>query len=109
MLLQSAHRLPNPLKSFDTIIASLVKATTPAESPEGKKPQSPYRFCVNCTIIQQDVDEEDKPGSAGKRGMHSAAGAYWDVSRDGMWTYKYQNAEDRGIEVVLNIAWFGTH
>lgn len=40
--------------------------------------------------------------------MYSASGAYWDVQRDGMWTFKYPRAEDKGMDVVLNVVWFGS-
>jgi hypothetical protein len=26
----------------------------------------------------------------GRRGMHSACGAYWNNERDGMWSFKYE-------------------
>jgi hypothetical protein len=38
--------------------------------------------------------------------MHSASGAYWDVKRDGMWTFKYSGAEQKGMDVVLSVIWF---
>lgn len=52
----------------------------------------------------------DKPegstNDTGKRGMHSASGAFWDVNRDGMWTFKYPSAEERGLDVVISVTWF---
>ncbi|KAG5287861.1 dynein light chain [Histoplasma capsulatum G186AR] len=101
---------------INTVLQSLIEATTPDQpddDAETDNPQPPpYRFNVNCTIIQQGVTAPDTPESrekVGKRGMHSASGAYWDVSRDGMWTFKYPNAEDKGLDLVLNIVWFGAN
>ncbi|EER45300.1 dynein light chain [Histoplasma capsulatum H143] len=102
--------------TIHSLLQSLIEATTPDhpdDDAETDNPQPPpYRFNVNCTIIQQGVTAPDTPESrekVGKRGMHSASGAYWDVSRDGMWTFKYPNAEDKGLDLVLNIVWFGAN
>ncbi|OJD26283.1 hypothetical protein ACJ73_02339 [Blastomyces percursus] len=100
---------------INTVLQALIEATTPNQPDEGEsdiRQTPPYRFNVNCTIIQQGVTAPETPESrekAGKRGMHSASGAYWDVNRDGMWTFKYPNAEDKGLDLVLNIVWFGTN
>ena len=66
---------------------------------------------MNSTIVQQGVIDksaasEGAQSNAGKRGMHSASGAYWDVNRDGMWTFKYPGAEERGLDVVVSVTWF---
>ncbi|KAJ5145526.1 uncharacterized protein N7515_000090 [Penicillium bovifimosum] len=92
---------------INTILKALITATAPTEA---SKPP-PYRFTVNSTIVQQGViDESVAAGgalsNAGKRGMHSASGAFWDVNRDGMWTYKYTGAEERGLDVVVCVTWF---
>ncbi|KAJ5562173.1 hypothetical protein N7461_000934 [Penicillium sp. DV-2018c] len=93
--------------SQNTILKALIAATAPTEA---SKPP-PYRFTVNSTIVQQGViDESVAQGgalsNAGKRGMHSASGAFWDVNRDGMWTFKYAGAEERGMDVVVCVTWF---
>lgn len=91
----------------NTILKALIAATTPSTPST----QPPYRFTVNSTIVQQGL--VDKPAGAdaptndtGKRGMHSASGAFWDVNRDGMWTFKYPSAEERGLDVVISVTWF---
>lgn len=66
---------------------------------------------MNSTIVQQGlVDKsaaaDSNSGNAGKRGLHSAAGAFWDVNRDGMWTFKYPGAEEKGLDVVVTVTWF---
>lgn len=43
--------------------------------------------------------------SLGRRGMHSATGAYWNNEKDGMWSWKYVKAEEKGFDVVVSIMW----
>lgn len=43
--------------------------------------------------------------SAGRRGMHSASGAYWNNEKDGMWSFKYEAAEAKGLDVVVGVIW----
>ncbi|KAI2790244.1 hypothetical protein POX_d05751 [Penicillium oxalicum] len=80
---------------------------------ESTKP-APYRFTVNSTIVQQGIIDktaaaDGTQSNAGKRGMHSASGAFWDVNRDGMWTFKYPGAEERGLDVVVSVTWFAVN
>lgn len=93
-------------KKQNTVLKALISAT----APEASKPP-PYRFTVNSTIVQQGVIDESAAAegslsNAGKRGMHSASGAFWDVNKDGMWTFKYEGAEDKGLDVVVCVTWF---
>jgi len=37
--------------------------------------------------------------------MHSATGAYWNNEKDGMWSYKYEYAEKKGLDIVISIMW----
>ncbi|KAJ6190272.1 hypothetical protein N7519_000293 [Penicillium mononematosum] len=92
---------------INSILKALITATAPTDA---SKPPS-YRFTVNSTIVQQGVIDpsvaaDGALSNAGKRGMHSASGAFWDVSRDGMWTYKYTGAEERGMDIVVCVTWF---
>lgn len=41
----------------------------------------------------------------GRRGMHSATGAYWDEKKDGMWSFKYDGGESKGMDVVIMLIW----
>lgn len=41
----------------------------------------------------------------GRRGMHSATGAYWNEETDGMWSYKYEGGEAKGMDVVIMLIW----
>lgn len=56
--------------------------------------------------MQQGVVDRKDGVDVGKRGMHSASGAFWDVNRDGMWTFKYPGGEERGLDVVVSVTWF---
>jgi len=41
----------------------------------------------------------------GRRGMHSATGAYWNNATDGMWSWKYEGGEAKGMDVVVSVIW----
>jgi hypothetical protein len=92
----------------DTIISSLLQTLISETAlPTGEAPA--FKFMVNSTIIQHTA-----PGSggeegtgAGRRGMHSAAGAYWNNEKDGMWSFKYEGGEKRGMDVVVMVMWVG--
>ncbi|KAL4740795.1 Tctex-1 [Aspergillus similis] len=93
------------------IINSILKALITATTPSTPSTPPPYRFTVNSTIVQQGLIDKSAAadGSAantGKRGMHSASGAFWDVNRDGMWTFKYPGADAKGLDVVVSVTWF---
>lgn len=113
------------------IINDILKALI-SESTSSEQPQSKYKFAVNSTIIQhlsdpsqtteeddeaetKDVEEKEAgvttaPGASkkvGRRGMHSASGAYWNNERDGMWSHKYEGGEDKGMDIVISIMWIG--
>lgn len=45
-----------------------------------------------------------EPGR-GRRGMHSATGAYWNEETDGMWSFKWEGGEGRGMDVVVSVIW----
>jgi hypothetical protein len=60
---------------------------------------------VNSTIIQHVAPGEEGVINQAKRGMHSAAGAYWNNEKDGMWSCKYEGAEKKGLDVVISVMW----
>lgn len=96
----------------NTILKSLI-----SETSTGPNNQPPFKYAVNSTIIQHaptfsrtaDSDSaEDQTVSlakVGRRGMHSAAGAYWNSEKDGMWSFKYDGGEKKGLDVVINVMW----
>ncbi|KAK8144034.1 hypothetical protein MY1884_003851 [Beauveria asiatica] len=116
------------------IINSMLKAVISESTPQGAGAPS-FKFACNSTIVQHLVptsslskaragaDSKDaqqphistssettatatdgKP-HVGRRGMHSATGAYWDEKKDGMWTFKYDGGEGKGMDVVIMLIW----
>lgn len=111
---------------INKILSQLVSETTPAasstseaESADTKSRQPRYKYIVNSTIIQHRSASESSAVTngadnkvvgtvserGGRRGMHSASGAFWDNSQDGMWSFKYDAAEAKGLDVVVGIIW----
>lgn len=108
-----------------TIINSVLKAVIAESATSGVPPA--YKFACNSTIVQHLVptsqlnkpkgtaaaeDEASTTGTDGKphvgrRGMHSATGAYWDEKRDGMWSHKFDGGEAKGLDVVVMLIWIG--
>ncbi|SPO06667.1 related to cytoplasmic dynein light chain [Cephalotrichum gorgonifer] len=109
-----------------TIINSILKAVI-AESTTASAPPT-HKFAVNSTIVQHlvptsqlnkskgssaaaaetgDAVSTDGKPHVGRRGMHSATGAYWDEKRDGMWSFKYDGGEGKGMDVVISLIWIG--
>jgi hypothetical protein len=88
-----------------------------------------YKFAVNSTIIQHLSEPSEVRGTevegegevaeggevagagearkVGRRGMHSASGAYWNNERDGMWSFKYEGGESKGMDIVVSVMWIG--
>jgi len=59
---------------------------------------------------QEDVEKSgatsvDGKPHVGRRGMHSATGAYWNEKTDGMWSFKYEGGESKGLDVVISVIW----
>ena len=105
------------LASQSRTLKSLLAATTPSGTTN-----PPYKYSITSTIIQHlpptaaastttngsgeaAAGEKASTGVTGRRGMHSAAGAYWDNANDGMWSYKYEAAAGKGLDVVVAIIW----
>jgi hypothetical protein len=57
------------------------------------------------TEAVKEEKTEDKKESVGRRGMHSATGAYWNEKTDGMWSFKYEGGEGKGLDVVISVIW----
>lgn len=114
-----------------TIISSVLKAVISESTPQGASAPG-FKFACNSTIVQHLVPtaslnkskgseagaEEphiststetatatDGKPHVGRRGMHSSTGAYWDEKKDGMWSYKYDGGEGKGLDVVVMLIW----
>jgi hypothetical protein len=85
---------------INTILQSLISKTSSDNTPPS------YKYVVNSTIIQHHASPTEA-GTGGRRGMHSAQGAYWNSEKDGMWSYKWDAAEKKGLDVVIMVVWIG--
>ncbi|ELR06318.1 hypothetical protein GMDG_07909 [Pseudogymnoascus destructans 20631-21] len=104
---------------INAILKSLISEST---TPPATQPA--FKFAVNSTIIQHLVpttalgksrsvkmgEGDTKEGEAtaeqaGRRGMNSATGAYWNEATDGMWSFKFEGG--RGLDVVISVIWVG--
>lgn len=86
------------------IINKILEALISETSAKDGTPPS-YKFAVNSTIIQHQSTKGVEPEKQGRRGMHSAAGAYWNNDKDGMWSFKYEGGEAKGMDVVISVLW----
>ncbi|KAK5133958.1 hypothetical protein LTR08_007078 [Meristemomyces frigidus] len=119
---------------INTVLKSLISESSSLSSSSGESASATkYKFCVNSTIIQHlsdpsqsaagtQTDEAAEGGKAedeesvsmgdtderrkvGRRGMHSASGAYWNNEKDGMWSHKYEGGEGKGMDIVISVMW----
>lgn len=70
--------------------------STGAAAEEAKDAEAPSESTATAT--------DGKP-HVGRRGMHSATGAYWNEETDGMWSYKFDGGEAKGMDVVIMLIW----
>jgi hypothetical protein len=110
---------------------SILKSLISESSPAGGSPA--FKYAVNSTIIQHlvptsalnksrtiqeptpprsegadaktDATSTDGKPHVGRRGMHSATGAFWNEKTDGMWSFKYEGGENKGLDVVVSVIW----
>jgi len=59
------------------------------------------------TELKTEATGTDGKPHVGRRGMHSATGAYWNEKTDGMWSFKYEGGESKGLDVVISVIWIG--
>ncbi|ODQ54220.1 hypothetical protein SAICODRAFT_6504 [Saitoella complicata NRRL Y-17804] len=57
---------------------------------------SSYKLVVNSIVLQTS---EAGP----QQGLNVAHGAFWDNTKDGLWTYDYN--EVKGVRVVVTVTW----
>ncbi|KAI9701565.1 MAG: hypothetical protein M1836_001621 [Candelina mexicana] len=96
--------------------STIIQHVAPTASSSSLKPAAPPSS-VSDFVTKKEEDALDEKGSvaeaaqtsaaqsSGRRGMHSATGAYWNNERDGMWNFKYEAIENRGLDVVVSIIW----
>ncbi|OAK95744.1 Tctex-1 [Phaeosphaeriaceae sp. SRC1lsM3a] len=87
---------------IQTILKSLIEKTSTTTNGETSQPA--YKYIVNSTVIQH-IGSPSEPEKHGRRGMHSAVGAYWNNEKDGTFSYKWEGAEKKGMDIVIAITW----
>lgn len=117
---------------INSILKALISESTPSGSNSSQGPA--HKFVVNSTIVQHLVptsalnkpkggsdskaddshistSDDNAPVSTdgkphvGRRGMHSATQAFWNEKTDGMWSFKYDGGEGKGMDVVVSVIW----
>lgn len=63
------------------------------------------RACSANTDENTDNDLLPRESKISRRGMHSATGAFWDNTKDGCWSFKYEKGEGKGFDVVVSVTW----
>merc|ERR1711939_962177 len=98
-----------------TIINSILRSLISESSPAGGTPS--FKYAVNSTIIQHLVPTSSlnrakatQESAASKAEddatiSTSATGAYWNEKTDGMWSFKYEGGENKGLDVVISVIW----
>ncbi|KAJ4365160.1 hypothetical protein N0V83_008778 [Neocucurbitaria cava] len=79
-------------------------STTDPSSTTSEAAQPAYKYIVNSTVIQH-IGSPSAPEKHGRRGMHSAVGAFWNNEKDGTYSYKWEGAEKKGMDIVITITW----
>ncbi|KAL5614322.1 hypothetical protein BROUX41_004428 [Berkeleyomyces rouxiae] len=114
---------PKTAEWNNTIINTILEACID-ETKNIKKANSPrYKFVCNSSIVQhtapsEDEDDDDDEteesaepkekefkASGARRGMHSATAAFWDDAQDGMWSFKYDGAASKGLDIIIMLVW----
>ncbi|KAF2834016.1 Tctex-1 [Ophiobolus disseminans] len=90
---------------IQTILKSLIDKTSTSSTAEHTEPAQPaYKYIANSTVIQH-IGSPAEPEKHGRRGMHSAVGAFWNNEKDGTYSYKWEAAEKKGMDIVITITW----
>ncbi|KAI9048615.1 hypothetical protein LZ554_007447 [Drepanopeziza brunnea f. sp. 'monogermtubi'] len=92
-----------------TIIQHLVPTSSLNKAKAMQESTAPKTEAADATISTSDAKNgatgtDGKP-HVGRRGMHSATGAYWNEKTDGMWSFKYEGGENKGLDVVISVIW----
>ncbi|KXJ95070.1 Tctex-1 family-domain-containing protein [Microdochium bolleyi] len=109
---------------------NILKNVITESTPQGTSPS--HKYVVNSTIVQHlvptsalnkpkggseakedgpyittsaDATATDGKPHVGRRGMHSATQAFWDQKNDGLWSFKYDGGEAKGMDVVVTVIW----
>jgi hypothetical protein len=82
---------------------SALKAKAAQESSLASTEKDDVR--ISTSDAKTEATSTDGKPHVGRRGMHSATGAYWNEKTDGMWSFKYEGGESKGLDVVISVIW----
>ncbi|KAH8596359.1 tctex-1 family protein [Bisporella sp. PMI_857] len=90
-----------------TIIQHLVptSALTKAKSEPLPSKKEDDDAKISTSDVKTEAKSTDGKPHVGRRGMHSATGAYWNEKTDGMWSFKYEGGDNKGLDVVIMVIW----
>ncbi|CAI6338674.1 unnamed protein product [Periconia digitata] len=91
---------------INSILQAVIKESQSATVDSKSPPPPGHKFVANSTIIQH-IGHPSEAATAGRRGMHSAVGAFWNTDKDGTFSYKWDGADTKGMDVVISINWIG--
>ena len=98
----AAQLTPHQQYILKTLIS---KTSSTSETSSSDAPAQPaYKYIANSTVIQH-IGSSAEPEKHGRRGMHSAVGAFWNNEKDGTYSYKWEAAEKKGMDIVITITW----
>ncbi|KAF2709297.1 hypothetical protein K504DRAFT_271474 [Pleomassaria siparia CBS 279.74] len=95
---------PLPEDQLEKIVANVCETTIGASEKYEHSSVTDWntqKYIVNSTIIQHHGSGE----ATGRRGMHSAVGAYWNSEKDGTYSYKWDAADKVGMDIVISVTW----
>ncbi|KAL3424315.1 dynein light chain [Phlyctema vagabunda] len=88
-----------------TIIQHLVPTSALNKPKPIATPTEPAEAGESAGDVKSEATGTDGKPHVGRRGMHSATGAFWNEKTDGMWGYKYEGGENKGLDVVISLIW----
>jgi hypothetical protein len=110
----SHHCCLPPTSQFTTLTIvstknSILKSLISESSPAGGSPS--YKYAVNSTIIQHLVPtsalnraKATQESSIAKTETSDVKNeATWNEKTDGMWSFKYEGGENKGLDVVISV------
>lgn len=93
-----------------TIIQHLVPTATLNKAKAGHETSSAVKAedsdaRISTSGTKTEATSTDGKPHVGRRGMHSATGAYWNEKTDGMWSFKYEGGDSKGLDIVISVIW----
>ncbi|MCJ1356046.1 MAG: hypothetical protein MMC33_006040 [Icmadophila ericetorum] len=105
-IIQHAPPKPSATSSSSTSTSTSTAAITTLEATPLEDAKSESTPTTTAPAVSEPAATSAAGSSGGKRGMHSATGAYWNSEKDGMWSFKWDGGE-RGFDVVVSVVWVG--